>query len=244
MRKGSAVLLVVVLTGLFIASLAHAQEGRSVVLRANGQVILKDADGEFGTLELNLHNSNWKYASQADATAKCEDQAAGGKAFTGALMVPEVEGAGMSFLETISQGDDGLHVIYELRPSGPMILNGLQISLLLPTDRFAGQQLVIKSAEAANRTVALPRTLDPAQWQLGTIEGNALQIGADEAKATTMKIDKTYGLIVHDLRQWERDEFEIRIPIIQEAQGKMLGTNDRFDVEITLGPGPITTTGP
>jgi len=121
MHRGSATLLVLLLTGLFIASLAHAQDGRSVVLRANGQLILKDADGEFGTLELNLHNSNWKYASQADATAQCEDQAAGGKAFTGALAVPDVAGAGISFLETISQGDDGLHVIYELKPSGPMI---------------------------------------------------------------------------------------------------------------------------
>jgi len=59
-----------------------------------------------------------------------------------------------------------------------------------------------------------------------------------------MKIDKTYGLILHDLRQWQRDEFEIRIPIVQEQQGKMLGTNDRFDLEITLGPGPIALTGP
>jgi len=244
MRKAFVVLLAVVLTGLFVASLVHAQEGRSVVLRANGQVILKDADGEFGTLELNLHNSNWKYASQADATAQCEDQAGGGKAFTGTLAVPDVAGAGMSFLETISQGDDGLHVIYELKPSGPMILNGLQISLILPAERWAGQQLVVKSAEAADRTVPLPRTLNPNQWQLGTIEGNAVQTGADAAKALTLKIDKTYGLILHDLRQWERDEFEIRIPILQEDQGKMLGTNDRFDAEITLGPGPIAATGP
>ncbi|MBM3472742.1 MAG: hypothetical protein FJX75_05650 [Armatimonadetes bacterium] len=244
MHRGSATLLVLLLTGLFIASLAHAQDGRSVVLRANGQLILKDADGEFGTLELNLHNSNWKYASQADATAQCEDQAAGGKAFTGALAVPDVAGAGISFLETISQGDDGLHVIYELKPSGPMILNGLQISLILPAERFAGQELVVRSAEAADRTVPLPRTLDPNQWQLGTIQGNVVQIGADAAKAITMKIDKTYGLILHDLRQWQRDEFEIRIPIVQEQQGKMLGTNDRFDLEITLGPGPIALTGP
>jgi hypothetical protein len=244
MRSNLSLVLFVLVVGVVAASVACAQEGRSVVLRPSGQLLLKDAEGDFGTLELNLHNSNWKYASQADATAKCEEQAGGGRLFTGVIAVPDVAGAALTFLETISAGEDGLHVIYELRPSGPMILNGLQVSLLLPTDRFGGQQLVIKSAEAAERRLALPRTLNPAQWQLGTIAGNLVQVGADEATALTAKIDKTYGLVLHDLRQWERDEFEIRIPIIQEDQGKMLGTNDRFDVEITLGPGEISVTGP
>ena len=72
----------------------------------------------------------------------------------------------------------------------------------------------------------------------------AVQIGAEAATALTATIDKTYGLVLHDLRQWDRDEFEIRIPIIQEDQGKMLSTTDRFSVEITLGPGEITVTGP
>jgi hypothetical protein len=244
MRKGLLVVLSIVLVGVLISSLAYAQDGRSLVIRTNGQLLLRDAEGQFVTLELNLHNSNWKYASQAEATAKCEDQAGGGKVLTGTLPVPEVEGAGMSFTETISKGDDGVHVIYELRPSGPMILNGLQISLLLPTDRFGGQQLVVKGGEEADKTVALPRILDPAKWQLGTVKGNSVQIGADEATATTLTIDKTYGLVLHDLRQWERDEFEIRIPLFQEDKGKMIGANDRYDLEVTIGPGAITVTGP
>jgi len=244
MRRSFVVALFVVLVSLVLADVVQAQDGRSIVLRRSGQILIKDGEGDFGTLELNLHNSNWKYASQVDATAKCEEKPGGGKAFTGALMIPDVAGAAMSFLETITPGDDGLRIVYELRPSGPMVLNGMQISLVLPTDRFGGQQLVVKSAEAADRTVALPRALNPAQWQLGTIEGNAVQVGADEATGLSMKIDKAYGLIIHDLRQWERDEFEVRIPLIQEAEGKMIGANDRWDVEITLGPGTLEVTGP
>ena len=244
MRKGSGAVALALLSAIVFVSAAYAQDGRSVVLRTNGQVLLKDAEGDFGMLEINLHNSNWQYGSQTEATAKCEDVVGGGKRCTGVIPVPQVVGAALSFLETITPGEDGLKIVYEIQPAGPLVLNGLQVSLVLPTDRFGGEQLVVKSAEAPERRVALPRTLNPAQWQLGTIEGNAVQIGADEATALTMTINKTYGLIIHDLRQWERDEFEIRIPIIQEDKGKMLSTTDRFSVEITLGPGEIAVTGP
>jgi hypothetical protein len=71
-----------------------------------------------------------------------------------------------------------------------------------------------------------------------------VQIGADEAAATTLKIDKTYGLVLHDLRQWERNEFEIRIPLFPDDKGKMIGANDRYDLEVTIGPAGITVTGP
>jgi hypothetical protein len=50
--------------------------------------------------------------------------------------------------------------------------------------------------------------------------------------------------VLHDLRQWQRDEFEVRIPLIQEDKGKMIGANDRYDLEVTIGPGAITVTGP
>jgi len=243
MRKGLAVSLTALLVGAVTVSAALAQDGRTVVLRGSGQVLLKDADGDFATLELNLHNSAWKYASQTDATAKCQDTGEE-KTFTGALPVPEVAGATIAFLETITSANDGVHVIYEMRPSGPMILNGLQISLLLPTDRFGGQQLTVSGGEAAEQPIALPRTLNPAQWQMGTHKGNALQIGAEAATAVKVKIDKAYDLIIQDLRQWQRDEFEIRIPFIQADQGQMVGNNDGWDVEVILAPGPMTVTGP
>jgi len=195
-------------------------------------------------LEINLHNSNWQYASQTEATATSEDTVGGGKRVAGTIPVPQVVGAALSFLETITPTEDGLKIAYELQPAGPLVLNGLQISLLLPAERFGGEHLVLKGAEVADRRIALPRTLDPNAWQLGTVQANAVQIGADEATALMAKIDKTYGLILHDLRQWEREEFEIRLPLVQEDQGKMLSTTDRFSVEITLGPGGISVTGP
>jgi hypothetical protein len=225
-------------------SVAAAQEAREVLVRANGQLLARDAEGDFATVEINLHNSNWTYASQADATAASEDLAGGGKRLTGTLPVPEVIGAALSFLQTITPADDGLHIIYELQPAGPLVLNGLQISVVLPAERFGGQQVIVRHAEAIDRTVPLPRALNPAQWQLGTIQGNAVQIGADEATALTAKISKTYGLILNDLRRWDRDEFEIRIPLIYEEQGRMLSTTDRFSVELVLGPGELALTGP
>jgi hypothetical protein len=244
MRKACVAVSLVLLSVGVVVCVAHAQGGLSVTARGNGQLLLKDAEGDLGTLEINLHNSNWKYASQTDATAQVAEQAGGGKQFTGTLAVPEVTGAALSFVETLAPTEDGLRVTYELNPSGPIVLNGLQISLLLPTDRFGGQQLTIRGGEGAERRLVLPRTLNPAQWQLGTIQGNALQVGPDETPLLTGKVDKTYGLIVHDLRQWDRNEFEVRLPLVQEDQGKMLSTNDRFSVEITLGPGKIAVTGP
>jgi len=215
-----------------------------LVLRDTGQILLKDAQGDLGTLELNLHNSNWKYASQAEATAKCEEQAGGGKTFTGALMVPDVPGVSMSFLETITPKDDGVHVIYELRPSAPLVLNGLQISLLLPTARFAGQRVAIRGQDTPERSIQLPRVLDADAWQLGTVRGNTVEIGTEEAATLALRTDKTSGLILHDLRRWDREEFEIRIPIVQADEGKMIGANERFDVEVVLGPGEFEVIGP
>lgn len=244
MRKATMACVVVMVGIVEVLPLALSQEALTMALEPSGRVLIRDVEGDVGVLELNLHNSNWKYASQAEATAKCEEQAGGGKVFTGELTVPDVPGAAISFIETITKNDDGVHIIYELKPGAPVILNGLQISLLLPSKRFSGQQLLIRGNQMPERTITLPATLDPDRWQLGTVQGKVVQVGADQATALTLGIDKVYGIILHDLRQWDRDEFEIRIPLVQEDQGKMIGLNDRYDVEVVIGPPNLEVTGP
>ena len=156
-----------------------------------------------------------------------------------------VFGAAVSFLQVVTpHADEGLRISYELRPSGPMILNGLQISLLMPAERFAGERLIIGGEEGPQRSVALPQTLNADRWQLGTVKGSQVQLGAEADTALTLETDKAYDLVLHDLRRWDREEFEIRIPIIAAEQGEMVTANNRWDIEISLAPGPIEITGP
>ncbi|MGQ9730279.1 MAG: hypothetical protein ACUVX8_03320 [Candidatus Zipacnadales bacterium] len=226
---------------VMVGASGMAQQG--LVLRDTGQVLLKDAEGDLATLELNLHNASWKYASQAEATVTVEAHGETGKRFTGTLAVPETPGAALSFVETVTPGEEGVKLLFELQPGGPMVLNGLQISLLLPAKRFAGERLIVsRPEEATGRSVILPVELEREKWQLGTYEGNAVQLG-DQEGAVILGIDKTYGLVVQDLRRWERDEFEVRIPLLFANEGETVSNVDRWQVELTLGPGPFAVSG-
>ena len=222
---------------LLVATVAVAQDGRTAALKAGGMVALNDGEGKFCDLELNVHGPEWTYSSQADAkaTVSVDGEA---KVFTGTLPVPDTDDGAVTFREDISADEDGLKVGYELGFSGAMTVNGLQVSLLLPADRFAGTRLTITGEGTAKRYVALPAELDEAGWVLASLKGKTIQIGTEEG-SPTVTLDKSRDLLIHDLRRWERDEFEIRIPIIAAEEGTIVGNTDNYDLEVTLAPGPV-----
>ena len=236
------VVMLVCLVCLLVATVAMAQDGRTAILKDGGMVAVQDGEGKFCDLELNVHGPEWTYSSQADAkaTASADGEA---KVMTGALPVPGTDDGAVTFREDVRGDDDGLKVGYELGFSGAMTVNGLQVSLLLPADRFAGTRLTITGEGTAKRYVVLPAELDEAGWVLASLKGKTIQIGTEEG-SPTVTLDKSRDLLIHDLRRWERDEFEIRIPIIAAEEGTIVGNTDNYDLEVTLAPGPVEVKAP
>ncbi len=230
---------------VLVAASAWGQAGPTITLRKTGAIAVTDGQGKLATLELNVHGPEWTYASQGDATAQVQREDDGTRRLTGKLTVPNTTGGTLNFLEEVDPREDGIRASYELSFSQPMTVNGLQISLLLPADRFGGTVLNVRPQEAAAvQRIILPRVLNPAKWQLGTIKGDRVYIGSEE-QGWSLTVDRSVDLVFHDLRQWDRDEFEIRIQLFIEQNGKIVGTDERHSLLVELaGLGAATVTGP
>jgi hypothetical protein len=185
-----------------LSAVVWAQGAKKVTIRDTGVIAVSDDQGKLATLEVNVHGPEWQYASQADATAQVQRGEDGTRTFTGRLPIPNTTGGALTFREEVRPGEQSLRVTYELGFSQPMTTNGLQISLLLPADRVGGQTLSVRTGEAAAvpQRIILPRVLDPAKWQLGTMEGDKVSIGAEEEGGLTLTVGKTVDLVLHDLR--------------------------------------------
>ncbi len=238
-------LWLVTLCVVLLAATAWGQAGRTVTIEDTGVIAISDAQGKMAALEVNVHGPEWEYASQDDAKAQAQQEDDGTRKFTGQLAIPNTTGGALTFLEEIDPREDGIRATYELGFSQPMTVNGLQISLLLPADRFGGTVLSVRQQEAAAmQRIMLPSVLDPAKWQLGTVKGDKIFIGSEE-EGWSLTVDRTADLVFHDLRQWERNEFEIRIQLFAEQDGKIVGTDDKHSVVLDLaGLGAVTVTGP
>lgn len=230
---------------VLVAVGAWAQAGPTITLRDTGVIAVTDAQGKLATLELNVHGPEWTYASQNDATAQTQREDDGTSKFIGQLAVPNTTGGALTFLEEVDPREDGVRASYELSFNQPMTVNGLQISLLLPADRFGGKMLSVQPAEGALTRILLPRVLDPAKWQLGTVKGNKVEMQLEGEDVFALAADKASDFVIHDLRQWDRDEFEIRIQLFIEQNGKIVGTDERHSLTLDLaGLGAVTVTGP
>jgi hypothetical protein len=230
---------------LLLAVGAGAQGGPTITLRDTGVIAVTDGQGKLATLELNVHGPEWTYASQNDATAQTQREEDGTRKFTGRLAVPNTTGGALTFLEEVDPREDGMRAGYELSFNQPMTVNGLQISLLLPADRFGGKMLSVQPAEGVATRILLPRILNPAKWQLGTVKGNKVEIQVEGENVFALATDKTSDFVIHDLRQWDRDQFEIRIQLFIEQNGKIVGTDERHSVAVDLaGLGAVSVTGP
>jgi len=147
------------------------------------------------------------------------------------------EGGSVAFTERLTDRDGGLDVAYEMSFSGVMTLHGLQVSILLPADRFAGTRLTIVAWDGGEWEVRLPLVpSDDDTWQLGEHVSRAVVLGDGSGR---IEVDpaKAPELALYDLRRWDRNEFEIRMPLIYDQDGKAVTEADRLALDLTLtGP--------
>jgi hypothetical protein len=232
---------------LAAASGSWAQEALSAKLDASGMVRVTRGDAELATIELNAHGPAWQHASQASATAEVGDlpnQA--GKRFVGMLPIPNTDGGAIRFIESVKPLPQGLQLEYDLSMTGPMKLNGLQLSVLLPVAPYAGKEVVVAQPEGEPQIVGLPQE-QPAQqrFMLWRGEGAKIEAAKGSDEAVTIELRAPTDVVVQDLRPWDRPIFEIRLPAIMEDQGRDVGAEDKFHLDLTVTfAAPVKIEGP
>jgi hypothetical protein len=201
---------------------------------------------------LSAHGPEWKHADQPQATATVREADPGpGEVVEGTLPVPSTDGGAVKFVETVIPRDRGFSADCILGVTQALTLNGLQVSLLLPTDRFAGKTIVVHGppagAEAAAEepvSLTVPGRLDEEKWQLFAGPASKIEIAAGtddsitiaprppEAKKGEVAAPTTF--LVQDLRKWDQDMIEVRLYLIMEDKGKQVAVEDKLHAALDL----------
>ena len=251
----TALLVALLLLIGFGTQIVCAQDALSAKLLAQGGIKVMAGDKVMATLSLNAHGPAWKHADQPAATAIIKDAETGpAKTVEGSLLVPDTDGGAVQFVETVTPAEKGFTVAYSLGYTKAMTLNGLQVSLLLPADVFAGNAVVLyapgeKPAEgeaAADKAteVPLPEKLDWEKWQLATGQASKIEIaqGTDNAITIAPKLPEPKEgakvaltrFVVQDLRKWDQNVFEVRLILIMDDKCKQVSAEDKANIELSI----------
>jgi hypothetical protein len=238
------------------STFAGAQEALTVRLLPQGAVSVSDGEVELANLSLNAHGPEWKHVDQAEATGiSTEDGASGTHLVRGVLPVPDTEGGGIRFLESLEPASRGLRAEYILGATEILTLNGLHVSLLLPMASFAGQSVIVypvpgatgtQDAAAAEPTqqLTLPAQGTAPQGRLfagpvtkveiapGT--GNAITLTVETPEAGEEGSGEAPVLVVQDLRKWEHDLIEVRLSLVNADDGQWLAAWDKLQVGLSV----------
>ena len=230
---------------LLAASGVWAQEALSAKLDPSGMIRVLKGTSELAMIELNAHGPAWKHAPQADATAEVSDLPdKAGKQFVGTLPVPDTDGGAIEFTENVKTLPQGLQLEYDLATTAAMKLNGLQFSILLPVDAYAGQEVVVSRLEGEPDIVGLPQEQGQG-FQVWSGEGAKIEVAKDTDQAFTIELRAPTDALVQDLRQWEQQVFEVRFPAIMEDQGRDVAADERFHLDLTITfAAPVKLVGP
>jgi len=198
------------------------------------------------TIDLNAHNADWEYASQKDSKDRVSDlPGRAGKQFEGAFEIPDTEGGAIRYTQKVRALSEGLEVEYDLVTSKTMKLNGLQVSISLPTTGYAGKETLISQLGRDPAFVGLPKEYREGRSQLWTGEGAKVELGKGTDVAVTVALRAATDVLIQDLRQWQSPFFEVRFPAITDPAGRDLPAGTRFHLDITVTlAGPVRLVGP
>lgn len=231
---------------LAAASGVRAQEPLTAKLHATGMARVGRGAVELAMIELNAHGPGWQHAPQASATASSSvlaDQA--GKQFVGTLPIPNTDGGAIQYTESVTALPRGLKLEYDVSMTRAMKLNGLQVSICLPVARYAGKEVLIGQPEGEPQIVGLPQEQQERTFQVFAGEGAKVEVAKGTDEAVTMELRAATDVLIQDLRQWERPVFEVRFPAIMEGQGRDVGAEDKFHLDLTVTFGaPVKLEGP
>jgi hypothetical protein len=231
---------------LAAAGTSWAQETLTAKLHATGMARVSRGHAELAMIELNAHGPGWQHAPQASATADVgdlPDQA--GKRFVGTLPIPNTEGGAIQYTESVKALPQGLHLEYDLGMAGAARLNGLQVSIILPTALYAGKELVASQPDGDPELVGFPQEQQATTFQVWTGRAAKIEVAKGTGEAVTIELRAATDVVIQDLRQWDRPVFEIRFPAIMEEQGRDVAAEDKFHLDLTVTfAAPLKLEGP
>jgi len=230
---------------LAVASGSGAQEALTVKVEPSGTVRVLTGGAELAMIELNAHATGWKHVPQAEATAQVSDLPnEAGKRITGTLPIDDAGGA-LRFTQTVKPISQGLQLEYDVSVAQTVRLNGLQVSVCLPTARYAGKELLIGQPDRDPEMGSFPQEPNPQNFQVWSGEGERVEAARGTPDAVAARLRAVTDIVVQDLRQWKHETFEIRFPAIMEAAGRELSPDDRFHLDfIVTFAVPVKLTGP
>ncbi len=213
----------------------RGQDSLTAALDPSGMVRVQRAGEELATIELNAHGPDWQHAPQKTASAQTEAlPEGGGWRIRGSLPIPGTEGGAIRYTETLQPLPKGLRVVYDLTMARAMKLNGLQFSVNLPAERYAGKEVLVSRLDGEPELVGLPKEHEGNRFQLSYVQGSRVEAAKDTPDALTVELLAATDVVVQDLRQWENPVFEIRCPAIMENEGRGVSEGDTFHLEVTV----------
>jgi hypothetical protein len=220
---------------LAVATSSAAQEALTAKVEPSGTVRVLAGEGELAMIELNAHGTGWKHVPQAEAMAQVSDLPDGaGKRITGTLQIPDTAGGPLRFTQTVKPIPQGLQLEYDVSVVRTVRLNGLQVSVCLPTARFAGKELLIGRPDREPEMGSFPREPGEQTFQVWAGEGERIEAARGTPEAVAARLRAVTDIIVQDLRRWEHETFEIRFPAIMEDGGREVAEGDRFHLDFIV----------
>lgn len=220
---------------LATAVVSFSQNALDVNLHPSGMVEISRAKTCLATIDLNAHGTGWAYGSQKDVEAKVSDlPGRARKRFEGTFTIPNTEDGAIRFTEDVSMLPRGFRLEYDLTTTKAMKLNGLQVSISLPVERFAGKEMLVSQLGKDPTLVGLPKEHREGNSQVWSGEGARIELAKDTDEAIVIELRAVTDVLVQDLRQWESPLFEVRFPAILEHSGREISAGTRFHLDITV----------
>jgi len=244
-RDGMTRSLVALSLLLALAACAGAQQALTATVEPSGTVRVVSGAVELAMFELNAHATGWQHVPQAQATARVSDLPDGtGKRIEGTLPV-DAAGGVLQFTQTVRSTPEGLQFEYNVNVNQAVKVNGLQLSVCLPTARYAGKELFIGQPDRDPQIRSFPEQLNEQNFQVWSGEGERVEVARGMPEAVAVRLRAATDILVQDLRRWEHETFEIRFPAIMEDGGRELTPDDRFHLDfIVTFAAPVRVAGP
>jgi len=242
-QQGCRVALMALATVL--AGAAWAQETLTAKPDPSGLVRVSRGDVELAVIEFNAHGPGWQHAPQTTATAEATDlPAQAGLRFVGSLPVPNTDGGVIRYTETVRSLAQGLQCEYDVSMDTAMKLNGLQVSVNLPVAQYAGREVLASAPRGEPQLSGLPQEQQEGTFQVWSGQAARIEVAQGTEIAVIIELRASTDVIIQDLRQWDNQVFEIRLPAIMEGEGREVAAGDRFHLDLTVSfAAPVTLAG-
>jgi hypothetical protein len=178
--------------------------------------------------------------------------APGGLGFAGEIAMPRTNGGRVLYTQRARATETAVELEYDLGFSDAMTIDGITLVLRMPTERFAGGTVALRTGDKEAAVITLPANLEG--YRIGTGEADRLDIAPDPEPLFSIAVGEPVPLplplrvpfSVVDLRPFHLDEFEVQIGGMMAA-GQAVSVDTHYPLKLSLqftGRMPLATVQP